>query len=1060
MAIPLRPSDKPMAGADHPPEPVQPLRWARFGAVELDARAGELHASGRRIRLQNQPFRLLVLLLEHAGEVVTQDAIRAKLWDSETVVEFELSIGTAMKKLRYALGDDAATPRYIETLPRRGYRWLVPVIWAAARATSGSGLPTATIPATRQPGTAPEVAAPGEGRLVGRARALGALHDALQRALRHDRQLVFVTGEPGIGKTTLVDEFQRQAAPAVRGRIARGQCVEGYGSQEPYYPVLEALGLLCRGAGGDAIVQVLAAQAPTWLVQFPALVTREHRELLQREILGATRERMLREIAEALEGLTATEPLLLVLEDLQWVDPATVDLLSALARRRGHAQLLVIATKRPLDGLPAHPLKTLKRDLLLHHLCREIALEPLSEADVAEYLAAESPGVAVPEGLGAVVYRHSEGNPLFMTAALEHLTECGFISHKNGGWRLTRPLEDIRVGVPEHLRQLIVAQIDRLSVEEQRALEVASVAGATFSAAITATAADLAPETAEDLCNDLARRSHLVRATGFQQFSDGTVSSRYQFVHALYRDVLYDRLGPARRARLHLRVGERLEAMSGDDRGAIASELADHFEQGSDWTRTVKYLRLAADASRRRLAQREAMATLRRALGLVHHLPEGERAANEVAILETLATDSILVTDIDEYETILENYHALIDRAAHYDFVDVEVRALIEQAWPMSWINSQPALDALERALRLGDRQTERMRTRTRASCACWRVWTGGWDPSAAEEARRAIPEIRRTESRAVLGQHLADFGMIELASSRYREAHQIACESRGMLVEQCTDNPYMTPGFVLSGFIACWSLTLLGQFGEALREAHAAIGSMERNGVHFRLANTMWLFVAATHLYALDFAGVLAICESVSPWVVHPARELDRRMLLALTGLADTALGCHASALERFSRAREEMDRCGVIFSWHLRLMVEQGFTDCLLATGDLRSARQHAGRFLDLTLASADRTSQALAWEVNARLAMAESDLARAVDCIGEAVGTIEGFEVPLAAWRVHATAAECAERTGDGRAAQRYRELSRATILQLADSLPPEEPLRGTFMSAPAVRAVLDR
>src|SRR4029434_298740 len=137
-------------------------------------------------------------------------------------------------------------------------------------------------------------------------------------------------------------------------------------------PVLEALGQLCRASGGDAIVEVLAAQAPTWLVQFPAFVTTEHRELLHRELLGATRERMLREIAEALETLTATEPLLLVLEDLQWGAASTVDLLAALARRRGPAQLLVLATKRPVDAIPGHPLKTLKQDLLVHRLCREI----------------------------------------------------------------------------------------------------------------------------------------------------------------------------------------------------------------------------------------------------------------------------------------------------------------------------------------------------------------------------------------------------------------------------------------------------------------------------------------------------------------------------------------------------------------------------------------------------------------------------------------------------------------------------------------------------------------
>src|SRR4029453_15559825 len=135
-----------MAATDQPAKPVQPRRWARFGALELDVRAGELHASNRRIRLQNQPFQLLVLLLEHGGEVVTQDAIRSKLWAGDTVVEFELSIGTAMKKLRHALGDDAATPRYVETLPRRGYRWLVPVTWADAGTAGGSRAPRAPAP--------------------------------------------------------------------------------------------------------------------------------------------------------------------------------------------------------------------------------------------------------------------------------------------------------------------------------------------------------------------------------------------------------------------------------------------------------------------------------------------------------------------------------------------------------------------------------------------------------------------------------------------------------------------------------------------------------------------------------------------------------------------------------------------------------------------------------------------------------------------------------------------------------------------------------------------------
>ena len=110
------------------------------------------------------------------------------------------------------------------------------------------------------------------------------------------------------------------------------------------------------------------------------------------------------------------------------------------------------------------------------------------------------------------------------------------------------------------------------------------------------------------------------------------------------------------------------------------------------------------------------------------------------------------------------------------------------------------------------------------------------------------------------------------------------------------------------------------------------------------------------------------------------------------------------------------------------------------------------------ELTLATADRMFQALAWEANARLAMAETDLARAADCVAKAVDAMDGFEVPLAAWRVHATAAELAQRAGDEALAAHNRELSRATILKLANSLPAEEPLRNTFLSAPSVSKVL--
>src|SRR5262249_41730795 len=464
--------------------------------------------------------------------------------------------------------------------------------------------------------------------------------------MQGQRQLVLVTGEPGIGETALVDAFQQQAMAAVPGlRLARGQCLEGYGGMEAYYPMLEALGALCRGAGGDAVVETLATHAPTWLVQFPALMTRAHRDTLQRELQGATRERMLRELAALLETLTADRPLLLVFEDLQWVDPATVDGLAALAPRPAPAHPLLVATYRPVDlALWAHPLQALTQDLRVHQLCHELAVAPLSDADVAAYLAAVSSGAHLPEGLAGLVSRHAEGNPLFMRALLEHLTQQGLLAREADGWSFRVPIAASALGVPESLRQMIEAQLARLRPEEQRVLEVASVTGAAFTASVSAAAADVEANDFDAVCDTLARRQHLVRPVGAQQFPAGSGSPRYAFVHALYREVCYGRQAPGRRATLHRRLGAHLEAVFATQLQDVAAELAYHFEAGAAWARAVQYLQLTADTAGRRYAYREAATTLQHALALVPHLPVAPERTQHALTLHIALGAALVIT--------------------------------------------------------------------------------------------------------------------------------------------------------------------------------------------------------------------------------------------------------------------------------------------------------------------------------------------------------------------------------------------------------------------------------
>src|SRR5438132_6768739 len=407
-----------------------------------------------RIRLTPKAFGVLRYLVEHAGRLVTQNELLEALWP-DTFVQPEV-IKSHILDIRTALGDRPKNPQFIETLPRRGYRFIASINDVPMESTI-------FIP-------------PASGKLVGRYAELGQLSASLQTALRGQRQIVFITGEPGIGKTALLDEFQRQLVADLHGiRIARGQCVEGYGGKEAYYPLLEALGQLCRGPAADFLLQILEKQAPTLLVQFPALVRGEHREMLQLEILGATRQRMLRETSSALETIASDSLLLLVFEDLHWVDHSTVDLIAALARRRQSAKLMLIGTYRPVDAaISDHPLEILKRELVIHELSHEIALEPLEESVVAEYLATESGGAAVPEGLAGLIHRRTEGNPLFMVATLKHMRAQRLIAQEDGGLTLTVPLQEIELHAPESLRQMIELQIERLSDKECRVLEASS----------------------------------------------------------------------------------------------------------------------------------------------------------------------------------------------------------------------------------------------------------------------------------------------------------------------------------------------------------------------------------------------------------------------------------------------------------------------------------------------------------------------------------------------------------------------------------------------------------
>jgi hypothetical protein len=476
-------------------------------------------------------------------------------------------------------------------------------------------------------------------------------------ALSGTRQLIFVTGEPGIGKTALVEVFVSGLREPIGSSVpttwlARGQCIEHYGAGEAYLPILEALGRLGREQSGHEIIALLQQHAPSWLVQLPSLLNPASLEELQRKTAGVTRERMLRELAEALEVITTDHPLVLVLEDLHWSDVSTLDLLSMLARRQEAARLLIIGTYRPVEVLTReHPLRSIKQELQVHGQCEELVLEFLSEAAVAEYLMVRFPGGAPLHRLARAVHQRTDGNPLFMVNVTKELVERGFVINRDGHWIVESEIADDNIVVPENLRQLIAQQLARVSPDEHKILEAASVAGIEFSAAAVAAAVEQSAEMAETYCDSLVRREQFLRAQGTREWPDGTVAARYSFIHALYQEVAYEQLSTSRRIRLHRQIGEREEQGYGEHTKEIAAELAMHFERGQDYQRAVIYRQQAGDNARRRNAYHEAASHFTRGVELLTHWPETlERLQHELTLYAALGSALVVTKGLGAHE--------------------------------------------------------------------------------------------------------------------------------------------------------------------------------------------------------------------------------------------------------------------------------------------------------------------------------------------------------------------------------------------------------------------------
>lgn len=476
--------------------------------------------------------------------------------------------------------------------------------------------------------------------VVGREHEGAGLRAAFDDAATGRGLLVCVTGEPGLGKTTLVESFLDELADSgLTWRLARGRCSERLAGAEAYLALLEGLDNLLQGEGGASAAQAMKLLAPSWYVQLAPLATEE--PALARvlaEAKEASQERRKREFGVFLQELTRQRPLILFLDDIHWADPSSVDLLAYLGTKCAELRLLVVLTYRPSELLRSeHPFGRVKLDLQGRGVCREIALPFLSRDDVDRYLDLAFAGHQFPPELAVALHAKTEGNPLFMVDLLRYLSDLGVIVEDHGGWALTGAVPDLQRELPESVRGMVQRKMDQLTADDRHLLMVASVQGPEFDSAVVRRVLGHDAVEVEERLNALERIHYLVRPIREQTLPDGTFTVRYAFVHVLYQNALYAALQPTRKAALSEAVACALLDQYGEKIAALAVELAMLFEAARDHERAADHYLVAAENAARMFAHHEAAALARRGLALVQSLPDTpERARREIPLLVTL----------------------------------------------------------------------------------------------------------------------------------------------------------------------------------------------------------------------------------------------------------------------------------------------------------------------------------------------------------------------------------------------------------------------------------------
>jgi DNA-binding winged helix-turn-helix (wHTH) protein/tetratricopeptide (TPR) repeat protein len=949
-----------------------PLR-VRFDRFEIDEAEARLIDGGQAVHLAPKPFALLCALARAPLTLITKSALLDDVWGHQFVSDSVLK--TTISDLRASLQDDPKQPRYIETVSRRGYRFIGTVSEAAKPAAPAEFL------AAPEPRNAPML--PPVPASIGRADVLARLKSAWGVAATGRRQVLWVAGEAGVGKTTVIERFMREVGEV---HCAHGHCVKQYGAGEPHLPILEALTDLSRR--DPSLVDLIRAVAPTWLFQLPWLSTAEEREALRRELSGAGQARMLREMGELLDRYTEQRPLLLVTEDLHWSDQATVQLMDYLARRRSRARLLWLGSFRVTELIAAeHPLATVRHELRLHGLGTELVLDDFTVAEVGEYVAARVPSLAAEPALVRALHDRTDGLPLFVAGVIDDL--------------VARPAPDsdpharlAAMAIPETFSGVIERYVEELTPQQRSLLEAASVCGVQFRLSTVALVLDVDAMTLAESCAELARRQRWLKDLALAPLSPPSESG-YLFRHALYREVLYKRLGRLARVELHRKVAASLERERAQGLNVGAAELASHLDLGREPMSALGYYAQAAESALLHFSPAQALSLTERAMALLPQVePSAARSALEMTLATLRGTATMQVTGFSspDVKQAFEIALSLLD-----DVPQHPLRGLFLSVLGLAY-HMRGELEKAAAIARRSEALWQANADRTALVCACLVHGLLEHDRGRPRVARdwlekgiRAVEELDASTSPAVfaadagvmmlglLANELLHLGLVEQGRQRIEAA-------RARALALCEPMPRQAAFWLEALFeVRMGNPERVSDAAERLARVQEECDGPEGK------AAALWFRGWAQAHRGDPRAGHRLIREGYDLVAGCGMRAFAGETL----GYAAEALGLAgdwAAARKQIAQARQTAEAAGDRNCLPRLLMLEARIADALGERGRARDSLQEA-------VAEA-RTQQAAWLELLARLALCERGDATVVElaALGEVVdGLTEGLDTP---------------------------------------------------------------